>query len=57
MDYDKLGSNDAIGRCLLGCNATGAELRHWMDMLASPRRPIAQWHTLGPVEDSEPEKK
>ncbi|KAJ1357932.1 DNA-binding protein snt1 [Parelaphostrongylus tenuis] len=56
MDYDKLGSNDAIGRCLLGCNATGAELRHWMDMLASPRRPIAQWHTLGPVED-EAEKK
>ena len=34
MDYDKLGSNDAIGRCLLGCSATGAELRHWMDMLA-----------------------
>ncbi|KJH42761.1 C2 domain protein [Dictyocaulus viviparus] len=56
MDYDKLGSNDAIGRCLLGCNATGAELRHWMDMLASPRRPIAQWHTLGPVEE-ESEKK
>ncbi|MCP9257701.1 Synaptotagmin I [Dirofilaria immitis] len=54
MDYDKLGSNDAIGRCILGCSATGAELRHWMDMLASPRRPIAQWHTLGPVE--EPEK-
>ncbi|CAB3404810.1 unnamed protein product [Caenorhabditis bovis] len=60
MDYDKLGSNDAIGRCLLGCNATGAELRHWMDMLASPRRPIAQWHTLGPVEedgDKKDEKK
>ncbi|PAV71491.1 hypothetical protein WR25_12230 [Diploscapter pachys] len=53
MDYDKLGSNDAIGRVLLGCNATGAELRHWMDMLASPRRPIAQWHTLGPVEDDD----
>ncbi|XGW10598.1 hypothetical protein V3C99_012248 [Haemonchus contortus] len=57
MDYDKLGSNDAIGRCLLGCNATGAELRHWMDMLASPRRPIAQWHTLGPVEEEGGEKK
>uniref|UniRef100_A0A1I7ZZA3 Synaptotagmin n=1 Tax=Steinernema glaseri TaxID=37863 RepID=A0A1I7ZZA3_9BILA len=53
MDYDKLGSNDAIGRCLLGCAATGAELRHWMDMLASPRRPIAQWHTLQPVEEAE----
>ena len=24
-----------------------------MDMLASPRRPIAQWHTLGPVEDDD----
>lgn len=22
-----------------------------MDMLASPRRPIAQWHTLQPVEE------
>jgi hypothetical protein len=26
-DYDKLGSNDVIGRCVLGCNASGAELR------------------------------
>ncbi|KAH7718192.1 synaptotagmin 1 [Aphelenchoides avenae] len=57
MDYDKLGSNDAIGRIILGCSATGAELRHWMDMLASPRRPIAQWHSLGPVEESTEEKK
>ncbi|KAF8364188.1 snt-1 [Pristionchus pacificus] len=56
MDYDKLGSNDAIGRVLVGCNGTGAELRHWMDMLASPRRPIAQWHTLQPLEE-EGEKK
>jgi synaptotagmin-1 len=71
MDYDKLGSNDAIGRCVLGCSAAGAEvyfiiyllilliycsfkLRHWMDMLASPRRPIAQWHKLDPIEDAEP---
>lgn len=36
---------------ITGCNATGAELRHWMDMLASPRRPIAQWHTLQAVEE------
>ncbi|KAI1721914.1 c2 domain-containing protein [Ditylenchus destructor] len=56
MDYDKLGSNDAIGRCILGCSAAGAELRHWMDMLASPRRPIAQWHKLEPMEE-EAEKK
>ena len=25
---------------------SGTELRHWSDMLANPRRPIAQWHTL-----------
>lgn len=56
VDYDKLGSNDAIGRVLLGCAATGAELRHWMDMLASPRRPIAQWHTLQSIEDDEKPK-
>jgi hypothetical protein len=30
VDYDKLGSNDAIGRIYLGCSGSGAELRHWM---------------------------
>nr|AVK72277.1 synaptotagmin [Xenoturbella bocki] len=53
MDYDRIGSSEAIGRILLGCNGSGAELRHWSDMLASPRRPIAQWHTLQEL----PEKK
>ncbi|XP_022255062.1 synaptotagmin-1-like isoform X2 [Limulus polyphemus] len=46
VDYDRIGTSDPIGNVLLGCNATGTELRHWMDMLASPRRPIAQWHSL-----------
>ncbi|XP_061444540.1 synaptotagmin-5 isoform X2 [Rhineura floridana] len=51
LDYDKLGKNEAIGKIFVGCNATGAELRHWSDMLANPRRPIAQWHTLQPEEE------
>ncbi|XP_072444911.1 synaptotagmin-1-like isoform X1 [Chiloscyllium punctatum] len=51
LDYDKLGKNEAIGKCFVGCNATGAELRHWSDMLSNPRRPIAQWHTLQPEEE------
>jgi hypothetical protein len=34
------------GEVELGCMAKGAELRHWSDMLATPRRPIAKWHTL-----------
>ncbi|XP_066938509.1 synaptotagmin 1 isoform X26 [Macrobrachium rosenbergii] len=46
VDYDRIGTSEPIGRCVLGMNASGTELRHWSDMLASPRRPIAQWHTL-----------
>ncbi|XP_006150406.1 synaptotagmin-5 isoform X2 [Tupaia chinensis] len=55
LDYDKLGKNEAIGRVAVGAAAGGAgaaaggaALRHWADMLASPRRPIAQWHSLWP---------
>ncbi|KAM8844925.1 synaptotagmin Va isoform 1-T2 [Spinachia spinachia] len=50
-DYDKLGSNDAIGKCWMGYGASGVGLRHWSDMLANPRRPVAQWHTLQPEEE------
>lgn len=48
LDYDKLGKNEAIGRVAVGAMAGGAGLRHWADMLANPRRPIAQWHSLRP---------
>ena len=53
VDYDRIGSSDAIGRVVLGMNASGTELRHWSDMLASPRRPIAQWHTLKDPEEAD----
>jgi len=46
VDYDRIGSSDPIGSVTLGCASTGTELRHWSDMLANPRRPIAQWHSL-----------
>jgi synaptotagmin-1 len=51
VDYDRIGTSEPIGRVVLGCNASGAELRHWSDMLANPRRPIAQWHTLAEMPD------
>ncbi|XP_028286281.1 synaptotagmin-1-like [Parambassis ranga] len=51
LDYDKIGKNDAIGKVLLGGNSTGTEQRHWLDMLANPRRPIAQWHSLQPEDE------
>lgn len=44
---------DPIGRCEAGPNCQGAELRHWMDMLANPRRPIAQWHSLVDPEEGD----
>ncbi|XP_076445326.1 synaptotagmin-1 isoform X1 [Babylonia areolata] len=49
VDYDRIGTSEPIGRVTLGCSSTGTELRHWSDMLANPRRPIAQWHTLQEV--------
>lgn len=51
LDYDKIGKNDAIGKVLLGVNSTGIEQCHWSDMLANPRRPIAQWHSLQPEDE------
>uniref|UniRef100_A0A8C9XPZ9 Synaptotagmin Vb n=1 Tax=Sander lucioperca TaxID=283035 RepID=A0A8C9XPZ9_SANLU len=42
FDYDKLGSNDPIGKTFMGYGATGVGLRHWSEMLANPRRPVAQ---------------
>lgn len=54
VDYDRIGTSEPIGKVILGCNATGTELRHWSDMLASPRRPIAQWHSLKDPEDGKP---
>ncbi|KAG4066810.1 hypothetical protein HA402_012877 [Bradysia odoriphaga] len=53
VDYDRIGTSEPIGKVVLGYQASGTELRHWSDMLASPRRPIAQWHTLKDPEDSD----
>ncbi|NXP20502.1 SYT1 protein, partial [Scytalopus superciliaris] len=47
-DHDKVTKNEPIGKLLLGCRATGNQLRHWSDMLSNPRRPLAQWHILQP---------
>ncbi|XP_073514859.1 synaptotagmin-8 [Phyllobates terribilis] len=49
-DHDKVNKNEQIGKLFLGCRASGNALRHWSDMLAHPRRPVAQWHNLQPAE-------
>lgn len=54
VDYDRLGQSEPIGKIVLGCDCTtgDSERRHWMDMLGSPRRPIAQWHSLKDFESA-----
>ena len=47
VDYDRVGSSDPIGRIVLGCTATGAELRHW----SAP----AVAHCLPPPGPAQPE--
>ncbi|OXA53649.1 Synaptotagmin 1 [Folsomia candida] len=38
----------------VGPNQEGKGLQHWMDMVNTPRRPIAQWHSLQDPEDFKP---
>lgn len=46
MDYDRVTQNEMIGQVILGYRTTGTSLRHWTDMMANPRKPVAQWHRL-----------
>jgi len=50
-DYDRVGSNERIGQVIIGAQAQGPGLKQWQDMLATPRRSVAQWHTLQPFSD------
>ncbi|XP_029194456.2 synaptotagmin-6-like [Acropora millepora] len=38
--------SNVIGRVVIGSATTGEPLRHWHQMLISPRRPVAAWHRL-----------
>ncbi|XP_028397146.1 synaptotagmin-1-like isoform X2 [Dendronephthya gigantea] len=47
LDFDRMSKSEVIGKTIIGALASGGpELRHWQDMLASPKKPIAQWHAL-----------
>jgi synaptotagmin-1 len=51
VDYDRIGASEPIGKVVLGSNAHDNALRHWNEMIAAPRRPIAYWHLLKDIED------
>ncbi|XP_058162170.1 synaptotagmin-7 [Dasypus novemcinctus] len=46
MDKDKLSRNDVIGKIYLSWKSGPGEVKHWKDMIARPRQPVAQWHQL-----------
>lgn len=47
LDFDRMSKSELIGKTIIGALASGGpELRHWEDMLASPKKPVAQWHAL-----------
>jgi hypothetical protein len=47
LDWDRVTKNEVIGRLELGgAECSGTALHHWKEILASPRRQIAEWHKL-----------
>lgn len=46
MDYDRMGRNELIGQVLLGSKSGPMEVKHWNEMFAKSRQPVAQWHIL-----------
>ncbi|XP_012518149.1 PREDICTED: synaptotagmin-7 [Propithecus coquereli] len=46
MDKDRLSRNDVIGKIYLSWKSGPGEVKHWKDMIARPRQPVAQWHQL-----------
>ncbi|EEB18238.1 synaptotagmin-6, putative [Pediculus humanus corporis] len=43
---DLIGHNPLLGCCLVGPGEIGTERDHWIEMMNSPRKAIAMWHTL-----------
>ena len=46
MDYDRMGRNELIGQIVLGSKSGPMEVKHWNEMFAKSRQPVAQWHIL-----------
>jgi len=46
MDHDHIGSNELIGRVVIGSKSGPNEMKHWNEMLARPRIPVERWHIL-----------
>lgn len=46
LDWDRVTKNEVIGRLELGLNEGEMASKHWMEVINSPRKQIADWHKL-----------
>ncbi|XP_076312556.1 synaptotagmin-10-like [Tachypleus tridentatus] len=46
IDYDRVGANEMLGCCAIGSKCIGPGRDHWLEMLDTPREPVAQWYPL-----------
>ncbi|XP_012054294.1 PREDICTED: synaptotagmin-6-like [Atta cephalotes] len=46
IDYDRIGSNELMGCTAIGSSFIGIGRDHWLEMLDTPRKPVAQWYPL-----------
>ncbi|GBP63855.1 Synaptotagmin-9 [Eumeta japonica] len=46
IDYDRIGPNELIGCTAIGSTLIGIGRDHWLEMLDTPRKPVAQWYPL-----------
>lgn len=46
MFFCRIGSNELMGCTAIGSSFIGIGRDHWLEMLDSPRRPVAQWYPL-----------
>ena len=51
MDFDKIGSNDAIGWINFSLKDQGSAGQHWRQVLSNPKKSIANWHSLQPIDE------
>ena len=43
---DLIGGPSLVGTVVIGSTEGGAASSHWAEMISSPRKAVAMWHTL-----------
>ncbi len=46
LNENRSAASRNIGQVILCSQCTGEEYRHWSDVMASPGKPISEWHDL-----------